>query len=207
MEIFGGRKFVEIDGNRTHELPPLLLRGTSEVRRLDRILERAEEIVDQADLIAAPAGDDLAAEMDRGQRRMDLAIQLVEQYLAMVRNWSWGDSVVEWIRQCETTFEARAELRKLLRPDLWPHAGRQSFVTLLEDKAVPPRGVALDAAVGLRLTFRQPPPISCVSDQFLLFLKSRLAETAYGAWRELTPQPVASLPPERFRFEVVNMTI
>ncbi len=31
MEIIGGRKYVEIPGNRTHELPPLLVRGAPEV--------------------------------------------------------------------------------------------------------------------------------------------------------------------------------
>ncbi len=200
MDIIGDRKFVEVPGEKTHELPPLLVHGEPRAMNLSRVLQLAEKIVDQAEMVA-PQPDPEQTE----QRRIDLAVQLVDQYLALVRNWNWGDSVVEWIRQCEITFETRSELRRLLRPDLWPHAGRHSFVTLLEDKAVPPQNVALGAAVGLRLTFRQPPPISCFSDEFLLFLKSRLAETAYDTWCELAPPPVASLPPERFRFEVVNM--
>ena len=34
---------------------------------------------------------------------MDLAINLVEQYMSLVTNWQWGDGILEWIRQCETT--------------------------------------------------------------------------------------------------------
>jgi len=69
--------------------------------------------------------------------------------------------VGEWIRQCEITFECEETLRTLRHPDVWPHAGRASFVTLLMEKLVPTLGVALQRAVGLRLTFRQPPPIDC----------------------------------------------
>ena len=78
-------------------------------------------------------------------------------------------------------------------------------MTLLEDKSVPDRGVDLEKAVGLRLTFRQPPPISCFSDQFLFFLKATVAETAYRTWAHMSPDPDASLPPERFHFEIVDM--
>ena len=92
--------------------------------------------------------------------------------LHLVTQWQWGDSILEWIRQCEITFGTRLELRNLLRPDVWPHAGRSSFVTLLGDKAVSSEGVELEQAVGLRLTFRQPPPISCFSNQFLFYLNS-----------------------------------
>ena len=35
------------------------------------------------------------------------------------------------------------------------------------EKHVPTNGVALEQAVGLRLTFRQPPPVDCFSNQFL----------------------------------------
>ena len=74
-----------------------------------------------------------ASTLDR--RKMDLAINLADQYLRFVTEWQWGDSILEWIRQCEITFGTRLELRNLLRPDVWPHAGRSSFVSLLEDKA------------------------------------------------------------------------
>jgi len=71
------------------------------------------------------------------------------------------------------TFDARMELRNLLRNNVWPHAGRSSFVQLLADKAVRADGIDLEKAVGLRLTFRQPPPISCFSNQFLIYLNRR----------------------------------
>ena len=87
----------------------------------------------------------------------------------------------------------------------WPHAGRSSFVTLLADKAVETDGVALEKAVGLRLAFRQRPPIQIFSDQFLFYLNGTLASTAYQTWAHLSPDPVSSLPPERFSFQVVSM--
>jgi hypothetical protein len=139
------------------------------------------------------------------QRKFDLALKLTEQYKGLVSHWSWGDSVLEWIRQCEITFESEATLRTLLHPDVWPHAGRASFVALLMDKRVPTRGVALERAVGLRLTFRQPPPIDCFSNQFLFYLNSTVADSAYQTWSHLIPQAPVMFPPERFHFEVLNM--
>ena len=94
-----------------------------------------------------------------------------------------------------------------MRADLWPHAGRSSFVTLLEDKAVDTGGVGIEKAMGMRLTFRQPPPLKCFSNQFLLYLNSPVANTAYHAWAELSPSPISALPPERFQFQVLNMNL
>ena len=153
------------------------------------------------------AADRVTDEETMERRKLDLALNLVDQYLALLSHWHWGDAVVEWIRQCETTFGARVELRNLMRADLWPHAGRSSFVTLLEDKAVRTKGVKLAKAVGLRLAFRQMPPIRCCSDQFLLYLNNSVAQTAYKTWFDMTPSPIASLPPERFQFQVVNMSL
>jgi hypothetical protein len=205
MEIVGGRHYVEIRGDKTHDLPPLLLRTRPDLDRLDRIFNLATSIVDAEDMLAAPRGDDPAMDREIEMRRLDLAVQLVEEYRRLVTHWKWGDSILEWIRQCEITFEARPELRALLRPDLWPHAGRSSFVILLEDKSAADRQVDVERAVGLRLTFRQPPPISFFSNQFLFYLQSTVAATAFQKWASLSPEPVASLPPERFRFEVVDM--
>jgi hypothetical protein len=208
MDILGDRKFVEVPGEKTHELPPLLVRTSPKVRRLDRVVGMANDIVDSEDMIPIPAMEGLAeyeTELDR--RKMDLAINMVDQYLHLVTQWQWGDSILEWIRQCEITFGARLELRNLLRPDVWPHAGRSSFVTLLGDKAVSSVGVELDQAVGLRLTFRQPPPISCFSNQFLFYLNSSVASTAYQTWAHLSPDPVSCLPPERFSFDVIDMSL
>ncbi len=201
MQILGNRRFVEIPGTRMHELPPLLIGALAESPRAEKTLEVAEELVDWEGMIPLP-GEDPAVEPLLEQRRLDLAIQIVEQYYGLLSHWKLGDAILEWIRQCETTFERRQELRPLLRPDVWPHAGRSSFVTLLRDKAVDTRGLDPEKAVGTRLSFRQPPPLDICTDQFLFYLRPRLAQAAYQAWASLTPEPVASLPPERFVFEV-----
>lgn len=204
MDIVGDRKFVELPGEKTHELPPLLVRTSPKVKRLDRVVDMANDIIDSEDMLGVSSFE--GPDPDGERRKMDLAINLADQYLRFVTEWQWGDSIVEWIRQCEITFGARLELRNLLRPDVWPHAGRSSFVLLLEDKAVPSEGVELEKAVGLRLTFRQPPPISCFSNQFLFYLNSTVASTAYQTWAHLSPSPISSLPPERFTFQVIDMS-
>jgi hypothetical protein len=206
MDILGDRKFVEVPGNGTHELPPLLVRMAPHVNRLDRVMGMANDLIEQEEIIPYNQPPALAnAQAER--RRMDLAVNLVEQYLAFVQHWQWGDSILEWIRQCETTFETTLALRHLLRADLWPHAGRSSFVTLLEDKSVETGGVGIEKAMGMRLTFRQPPPLKCFSNQFLLYLNSPVANSAYHSWAELSPSPISCLPPERFQFQVLNMSL
>jgi|SRR5579864_479164 len=207
MDILGDRKFVEVPGSRTHELPPLLVRMSPNVRRLDQVMDMASALIDQEDLMPLAPNESEAALADLDHRRMDLAVNLVEQYLEFRRDWQWGDSILEWVRQCETTFETRIDLRSLLRADVWPHAGRSSFVTLLEDKAVDTHGVGIEKAVGMRLTFRQPPPLKCFSNQFLLYLNSPVANTAYSTWAGMSPRPVSALPPERFTFDIVNMSL
>jgi hypothetical protein len=218
MKIVGDRKFVELPGSRTHELPPLLVRMTPDVKRLDRVMEMAETLIDQDDIMDLPvfdttpeAGIDLTRfdriQIDLDRRKMDLALNLVDQYLGFRRHWQWGDSILEWIRQCETTFDTRLELRNLLRADVWPHAGQSSFVTLLEDKAFDTHGVEIEKAVGMRLTFRQPPPLRCFSNQFLFYLNATVANTAYCTWAGLTPSPICAFPPERFSFDLVNMSL
>jgi hypothetical protein len=212
MEIVGDRKFVEVPGSKTHELPPLLVRRSPELRRLDRVVGMAQDLIEQEEIIPllpadAGAPESLAgAQFERERRRFDLALNLVDRYLILVQHWQWGDGVLEWIRQCETTFGSRLELRHLLCTDVWPHAGRSSFVLLLEDKHVDTCGVDLERAVGMRLTFRQPPPLKCFSDQFLFYLNTSAADTVYKTWAELSPSPVGALPPERFRFDVVDMS-
>lgn len=207
MDIIGDRRFVEVPGGKKHELPPLLVKTVPDVKRLDKMMCIAAEIIEQEDMIPAIAGDTLAAEEIVDRRKMDLALNLVDQYLGLLSHWHWGDAVIEWIRQCEITFGERLELRNLLRNDLWPHAGRSSFVTLLEDKDIQTEGVQLEKAVGLRLAFRQMPPIRCCSDQFLFYLNNSVAQTAFRTWLNMTPSPISSLPPERFEFEIVNMSV
>jgi hypothetical protein len=207
MDIVGDRRFVEVPGGKTHELPPLLVKTVPDVKRLDKMMTIASEIIDQEDMIAPVPADAIAGEDAVERRKMDLALNLVDQYLGLLNYWHWGDAVIEWIRQCEITFGTRLELRTLLHTDVWPHAGRSSFVTLLEDKAVNTAGVHLEKAVGLRLAFRQMPPIRCCSDQFLFYLNNSVAETAFRTWHSMTPSPISSLPPERFAFEVVNLSL
>jgi hypothetical protein len=213
MDIVGDRRFVEVPGSKTHELPPLLVRMTPAVKRLDKVMDMASTLIEQEDMIpsftfetATPTSDSGKVQMDLDRRKMDLALNLVEQYLGFVQHWQWGDSILEWIRQCETTFEHRIDLRNLLKSDIWPHAGRSSFVVLLEDKDVKTGGIGIEKAVGMRLTFRQPPPLKCFSNQFLFYLNSSVANTAYSTWAQMTPNPISALPPERFTFNIVNMS-
>jgi hypothetical protein len=194
-------RYIAIPGNKTHELPPLLVHSAAghppveSADTLTSVMLEAEDMLGTTD----------AAEEVLEQRKLDLALQLTEQYKGLMSHWLWGDSVLEWIRQCEITFECEATLRRLLHPDVWPHASRASFVTLLLDKDVPTHGVALEKAVGLRLTFRQPPPIDCFSSQFLIYLNGTVADTAYRTWSHLVPSESALFPPERFHFDVLTV--
>ena len=189
-------RYIEIPGSKTHELPPLLVNSAGEdLGDLESVMLEAEDMLGSGD----------AEEAILEQRKLDLALQLTQQYKGLLSHWIWGDSVLEWIRQCEITFECESTLRTLLHPDVWPHASRSSFVTLLVDKAVPTCGVALEKAVGLRLTFRQPPPINCFSGQFLFYLNSTVADTAYQTWSHLVPGAPALFPPNRFHFDVLNI--
>jgi hypothetical protein len=190
-------RYIDIPGTRTHELPPLLVHAVAEpMPDLDGVMVEAEDMLGLND----------ATSEILEQRKLDLALQLAERYKGLMSHWSWGDSVLEWIRQCEITFESEGTLRKLLHPDVWPHASRASFVTLLREKGVPAtRTVVLEKAVGLRLTFRQPPPIDCFSSQFLFYLNSTVADSAFQTWSHLVPQNTALFPPERFHFDVLEM--
>ncbi|MGO9258284.1 MAG: hypothetical protein ACLQU1_18505 [Bryobacteraceae bacterium] len=196
----GEPRYIAIPGTRTHELPPLLVHSAEHAAGEDAS-DLSSVMVEAEDMLAASDADSEVLE----RRKFDLALQLAEQYRGLLSHWHWGDSVLEWIRQCEITFESQEALRKLLHPDLWPHASRASFVTLLMEKHVPTHGVALDRAVGLRLTFRQPPPIDCFSNQFLIYLNSTMTAGAYQTWSHLAPREPALLPPERFHFEVLDI--
>ena len=194
-----GRTYIQIPGTKTHELPPLLVRSTPENPDLGDVLDMATGIVESEDMLS-----DTASASDVEQRKYDLALNLTEQYLRLLAHWQWGDSILEWIRQCEITFETEATLRHLLHPDVWPHAGRSSFVTLLVEKDLH-APVVLENAVGLRLTFRQPPPIDCFSNQFLFYLNSPVAGTAYQTWAHMSQELPSLFPPERFHFEVLDL--
>jgi hypothetical protein len=194
-----------VPGTSVVELPPLMIHDGGHPKRMDRVMDLAVRVVEKENLIPPVPLDAVASEAEVDRRKMDMALNLVDNYLGMLRHWHWGDGILEWIRQCETTFEHDRKLRPLLRPDIWPHAGRSSFVRLLEDKAMGADGLGLEKAVGLRLAFRQPPPLHCVSDQFLFYLNDTLANTAFHTWEGMSPGPHAALPPERFHFQVLSM--
>ena len=207
MEVLSDRRYVNIPGAAVHELPPLLLKESQRTESLRDVVGRAETIIEGDDLLPEnfPLDEKTADALER--RRVGLAVNLAEQYVSFLSHWLWGESMLEWIRQCEITFENKAVLKPLLTPDVWPHAGRSSFVRLLEDKAVPHGGIDLANAMGFRLTFRQPPPIDFFSEKFLFFLNSSIAANAYQTWASASGEEVASLPPERFRFFVTGTEI
>jgi hypothetical protein len=180
-----------------HQLPPLLVRRVSDGAQVDMAsaIEEAGEMLPEMDV----------EESLLERRKFDLAVTLAEQYRGLIAHWQWGESIVEWIRQCEITFQSESALRDLLHPDVWPHAGRSSFVTLLADKRVSTPGVALEDAVGLRLTFRQPPPIDCCTSEFLFCLNASIGGSAYQAWARMGACAPALLPPDRFHFDVLDI--
>ena len=193
----GDQRYIEIPGSKTHVLPPLLVHPGGETPAdLSSVMVEAEDM-----LAATDASEDVLE-----QRKFDLACQLAERYRGLLSHWFWGDSILEWIRQCEITFENEDTLRRLLHPDVWPHASRASFVELLREKALPNAGGTLEKAVGLRLTFRQPPPIDCFSSQFLFYLDSRVADSAYQTWSHLVLDVPTLLPPDRFHFDVLSVS-
>jgi len=194
-------RYIDIPGSMMHELPPLLVHGTQEGTPLSEMVGMAAGIVDAEDILGDVPVDEGVLE----QRKYDLALNLAEQYIRLMAHWQWGDSILEWIRQCEITFESSDSLRRFLHPDVWPHAGRSSFVNLLMEKSVPTHGVGVENAVGLRLTFRQPPPIDCFSNQFLFYLNATLTSTAYRTWARLAHDSPALFPPDRFHFQVVEL--
>ena len=197
----GDQRYIDIPGSATHELPPLLVHGTAEGTPLSEVVDMAAGIVEAEDIL----GDAPAAESVIEQRKFDLALNLADQYLRLVSHWQWGDSILDWVRQCEITFEGSEALRSLLHPDVWPHASRSSFVKLLMEKSVPTHGVGVENAVGLRLTFRQPPPIDCFSNQFLFYLNTSVTSSAYRTWARLAQDVPALFPPDRFHFDVVEL--
>jgi hypothetical protein len=101
------QRYVEIPGSKTHELPPLLLHCVTDcVTDLTSVMLEAEDMLASTD-----AGEEILE-----RRKLDLALQLTQQYKGLLSHWFWGDSVIEWIRQCEITFESEGVLRKLLHP-------------------------------------------------------------------------------------------
>lgn len=205
MDIIGNRKFVEVPGGKTHELPPLLVNAFPRVKRLGGVIEKAAGMVEIEE--STPGSGLPMSDLDRSRRKMDIAVNLVDRYCTYIEHWRWGDSILEWIRQCEMTFEARLELRHLLSTNIWPHAGRSSFVQLLIDQAYDRPNLQLTEAVGLRIAHPKPLPIQCCSPDLLIYLRPIIGEAAYRGWVEQTPGPISSLPPERFYLNVLDLAL
>ena len=200
--IVGERKFMEIPGTKIYELPPLLVRCSKRPKHLHSFMETSYRIIDSAYLL--PDSAMLEPEHIVEGRREGLAINLTEAYIALWLLWQWGDGILRWTMQCETTFNQNTELKNLFTPDVWPHTNRFSLVTLLKDKELVPKGVELERALGLRLAFRRLPPINCLTDLFLLFLNPSQTASSYANWAHLT-NATRSLPRERFYFQLINM--
>src|SRR5438067_13829955 len=105
-----GERYIEIPGSQTHELPPLLVHSALVHSASERVADFTSVMNAAEDMLAAT---DAAAEILE-QRKLDLALHLTEQYRGFVSQSFWGDGVLEWIRQCEITFEHEGVLRKLL---------------------------------------------------------------------------------------------
>jgi hypothetical protein len=89
-------RYIDIPGTVTHELPPLLVHGSQEGTPLSDVVGMAAGIVEAEDILGDAPGEEGVIE----QRKYDLALNLAEQYLRLVDHWQWGDSILEWVRQC-----------------------------------------------------------------------------------------------------------
>jgi hypothetical protein len=188
--------YVEVPGLEVYELPPLLVRQAIEVEvNFAFLLDEAGEMLSD--------GDSVQDETE--SRKQDLAGILVQGYKGLIAQWLFGDSVLEWARQCEITFGCKDALRGLLCQDVWPHPSRARFVELAGKRGLRVAGSDPQNAVGLRLAFRQPPPADCFSDHFLFYLNSTVTGSAYKGWIGTLPSGLGFLPPDRFHFEVVSM--
>ena len=116
-----GRLYIEVPGVAMHELPPLLVHGIPEDSSREDLVERAAAMVETEDMIADVPPDTME------HRKLDLALHLTDQYFGLLSHWAWGDSVLEWIRQCEITFASTSALRPLWNGDIWPHAARSQL--------------------------------------------------------------------------------
>ncbi len=90
MDIVGDRKFVELPGEKKHELPPLLVRTSPNVKRLDRVVGMANDLIDADDMIPLPPMEGLGQDQEVDRRKMDLAINLVDQYLHLDHAMAMG---------------------------------------------------------------------------------------------------------------------
>ena len=168
-------------------------------------IQRFANLLDEAINIAEEEIPPTFQPDEEDRRKIDFGITLIQQYVDLVDTWTKGSNIIGWIKDCEQDFERDPVLCHLLRPDIWPHASRKSFVALLLDKKVFPDSNDIQRAVGLNLMFRQPPPIGCLTDQSLIYLMQGVPASVYNTWAQMQPPPVLDLPAERFDFMVVKM--
>ena len=195
----GERRFFKIPGNNKFELPPFFME--KELILQSNILELAEKIV-ESDMI--DVSEYFTKEGLVENARINLALNFADQYYKFCATWHFGNAILDWIRHCQSTFKYNHILCHLLGPDLWPHVGQKSFVNLLADKSVCSLKCA-KTSLGLRLMIRKRLPLDCCTDDLLFYLGQKVTETAYNEWAGKLSEPVKSLPPERFYFEVLSI--
>ncbi|MEI6843111.1 MAG: hypothetical protein WCK48_01190 [bacterium] len=205
MDQIGERRFQNIPGDpdKIYELPPLIMAGeVTEQMSGEKVIDIVENdgLIELPESIVPDENSMRAVEM----ARIDLAHNLTEQYKKLIADWYLGEFILEWIRQCETTFMYSTVLRTLIPPNLWPRADRVKIATLLTDKSICEEE-DLRQAIGMRLSFRKLPPVEVFSDHFLFYIAPVVLDTAYNTWIERSPSRAVALPPERFHFEVLVM--
>jgi hypothetical protein len=194
---------LEIPGDKVYELPPFCLSGKPQALWSEVNFRNAEKLVREEGLIPNTS----STVLDPGtalRQEHDLAINIAERYRRLQLLWRLGDDILRWVTHCETTFKLNATLNPFLSPDIWPHAGRTSFIHLLETKNIAD-ALETEQAIGLRLAFRKPLPLNCLSDQFLFFLSPAVTKEAFITWTSMVPPPIHRFPPNRFDFQVFNL--
>ena len=187
------QRYVEIPGSKTHELPPLLLHVPADAATdLTSVMLEAEDMLGSTD----------AEQEILEQRKFDLALQLTEQYKGLSRTGPGAIACWNGSGSAKSPSNPRACCENCCIPMSGRMPAAPASSNCCARRRFPPGGVALDRAVGLRLTFRQPPPIDCFSSQFLFYLNATVADTAYHTWSQ-TP---ALFPPDRFHFDVLDVS-
>ncbi len=90
------RTYIQIPGDRTHELPPLLIHplvnyGEAEfASRLDEVVDLAGDIVESEDMIRRRRATKTCGLSNASM----IWPQLAEKYSGLVAHWQWGDSIL-----------------------------------------------------------------------------------------------------------------
>src|ERR1041385_6620954 len=76
-------RYIEIPGDGTHELPPLLVHSVTEQPRAENMIDMASMVLEAEDML--PILDEDREEVE--QRKFDLAVQLTGQYRGLLAQW------------------------------------------------------------------------------------------------------------------------